>query len=71
MTRHAADGEEGDTTMPCPYCRRAIYDDAVRCPYCENYLSEEDSAGSPKSGWLIAGVVVCVGVVVWWVLRGQ
>jgi hypothetical protein len=76
MARRAAEDEwdeeeGGDDTVPCPYCRRAIYEDSLRCPHCENYLSEEDAPGGGKPAWLIAGAVVCVAVVLWWVLGGR
>ena len=27
------DGGDDDYTVPCPYCKRPIYEDAERCPY--------------------------------------
>ena len=30
-------------TVPCPYCRAPIHEDAERCPKCENYISREDA----------------------------
>jgi hypothetical protein len=56
-----------EETMPCPYCGRAIYDDAERCPYCENYISRED-APSRHPLWLIIGVLICLAIVALWVL---
>jgi DNA-directed RNA polymerase subunit RPC12/RpoP len=35
-----ADEDEDEPTVPCPYCRREIPEDAVRCPYCEHSRSK-------------------------------
>jgi hypothetical protein len=58
-------------TVPCPYCKRDIYDDAERCPYCENYITEEDTPPSPrKPWWLILGVLACMYAVYRWITGG-
>jgi hypothetical protein len=59
--------EDDDVTMPCPYCGKAIYDDAERCPYCENYVSRED-APSKQPVWLVIGVVICLAIIALWIL---
>ncbi|MEX2113795.1 MAG: hypothetical protein WD845_11455 [Pirellulales bacterium] len=63
-----SDDLDDEPTVPCPYCRRPIHEDAQRCPYCEQYISEEDRPTEPKPWWLVAGVVVCLLLVVWWIL---
>ena len=69
MTPVWDDDDDGDdATMPCPYCRRAIHDDAVRCPYCENYLSEEDAQPARRPWWIIVAVGICLLIVAMWVL---
>jgi hypothetical protein len=62
-------GEDGDDdyTMPCPYCKRPIHEDAPRCPYCEHYLSEEDAPRPHKPWWIVAGAVICLYVVYRWI----
>jgi hypothetical protein len=72
MPRRAAEdddwADEGENTIPCPYCKREIHEDSVRCPHCENYLSEEDEkTPSRKPWWLIVGVIVCLYVVYRWI----
>jgi hypothetical protein len=42
------DDDDDDVTIPCPYCRRQIHEDAERCPYCEQYISAEDAPSQPK-----------------------
>jgi hypothetical protein len=57
-----------ETTIPCPYCKRPIYEDSPRCPYCENYISEEDTVASHKPWWIIVGVILALYVVYRWAM---
>jgi hypothetical protein len=59
--------DEDDGTMPCPYCRRPIHEEAERCPHCERYLSDEDAPTARKPWWVIAGAVICMYVAYRWV----
>jgi hypothetical protein len=61
--------EDDEPTIPCPYCRREVHEDAQRCPYCEAYLSREDAPPGPKPWWLVLGVVACLYVVYHWTFR--
>ena len=62
------DGERGEeTTIPCPYCRRPIYEDSQRCPHCENYIVEEDAVPAHKPWWIIVGVLLAFYVVYRWI----
>jgi endogenous inhibitor of DNA gyrase (YacG/DUF329 family) len=57
-------------TVPCPYCRRPVYESADRCPSCGNYVSRDD-APSRHPRWIVAGVILClVVIVVAWILGG-
>jgi len=56
-------------TVPCPYCRREVYEEAERCPYCENYLARED-APSQTPLWIVVTAVICLIAVALWVLQG-
>ena len=64
--------DDGDNTVPCPYCRRHIHEDAQRCPYCENYISEEDAEtpATPKPLWIIIGTLLCFVVIYLWIRYG-
>ena len=61
------DDDDDDYTVPCPYCKRPIHEDAQRCPYCEHYLSEEDAPPARKPWWIIVGAVICLYAVYRWV----
>lgn len=59
-------GDDDDVTIPCPYCRRQIHEDAERCPYCEKYLSDEDAPVAGKPWWVIVGAILCLYAVYRW-----
>jgi hypothetical protein len=61
--------DEGDDTVPCPYCGAAAYEGAERCPRCENYISRED-APSQIPLWIKATAVVCLVAAVAWIIHG-
>lgn len=63
-----AEGADDDTTAPCPYCGREIYDDAIRCPHCGNYLSAEDQVSPRKPRWIVVGVALALAGAVGWFL---
>ena len=60
--------EDDALMMPCPHCRRPIFDESERCPHCEKYLSEEDAPRSRKPWWFILGAVVCLYAVYKWII---
>jgi uncharacterized paraquat-inducible protein A len=60
--------DDGDETVPCPYCGAAVYEDAERCPRCENYLSRED-APSQVPLWVKLTALVCLAMAVGWAIR--
>ena len=63
------DPDDGDEpTVPCPWCRREIFEDSPRCPFCERYLSREDVAAPRKPLWVIVTALVCLAVVIWWIV---
>ena len=63
-----ADEDDGEPTMPCPYCGREIHEEAARCPYCENYLTAADSPPQRKPWWLVVGVLACLYAVYRWIV---
>jgi len=63
--------EDSEETIACPYCRREIHEDSERCPYCEQYLSQEDAPASRKPWWIVAGVILCLYLVLRWITLGS
>jgi hypothetical protein len=61
--------DEGDDTMPCPYCEELIHEDSIRCPHCENYLSRED-APLKQPVWIIVGTILALLIALMWALGG-
>lgn len=73
-----SDEDDEEPTIPCPYCRRQIHEDAQRCPYCENYISAEDTPeygdhGTPgaKPLWFVVGLLACLLIAVLWIVGGR
>jgi hypothetical protein len=64
------DDADADDTVPCPYCREPIPEDAPRCPYCEQYISREDAPPARKPWWLILGALAGLLVVYFWITAG-
>ncbi|MES2792063.1 MAG: zinc ribbon domain-containing protein [Planctomycetota bacterium] len=60
--------DSDDDTIPCPYCRREIHEDAERCPYCERYLSDEDAPATRKPWWVIVGAILCLYAMLRWMI---
>src|SRR5262245_43196254 len=60
------DDDDSAETIPCPYCREPVYEEAQRCPHCGSYVSTKDTP-SRRPWWLIVGVVACLAVVLRWV----
>lgn len=58
--------DEGEPTVPCPYCGEEIHEDSQRCPHCEQYVSDVDAPPRKKPWWIIIGVVVCLYIVYRW-----
>ena len=58
--------EDEEMTVPCPYCRRPIYEDSPHCPYCGNYIVEEDTIPARKPWWIILGTLLVLYVVYRW-----
>lgn len=62
------DGYEEEPTIDCPHCGAEIHEDSVRCPHCEQYLTQEALAGGAKPWWVIAGILLCLLLVLLWLI---
>jgi predicted nucleic acid-binding Zn ribbon protein len=67
----SGDDDEDDSTVPCPQCGAAIYEDTPRCPSCGRYLSAEDHARTGRPVWVLVTALVCLGMAIWWALSGR
>jgi hypothetical protein len=57
-------------TVPCPFCKEPVYENAEWCPHCRNYIFYEGEPAARKSWWIVGGVLVCLLVVAYWIFRG-
>jgi uncharacterized paraquat-inducible protein A len=65
------DDDEDDDTIPCPYCKKPVHEDAQRCPHCESYISAEDAPPTRKPWWIVVGAVAVLAVVYMWITAGR
>jgi hypothetical protein len=63
----SGDDSDDEPTVPCPYCRREIHEDAPQCPYCHEYVSGEDAPPARKPLWIIVGAGLCLLVIYFWI----
>lgn len=56
--------DEEEPTVPCPYCRADVLEDAQYCPRCENYLSKEDAPAPAKPTWVWVLLIVATGLMI-------
>ena len=61
--------EDDESTIPCPYCRREIFEDSPQCPHCGQYISKEDAPAGRRPWWIIVGVLLCLMVMWLWITR--
>jgi hypothetical protein len=67
---HESDyGDEDDSTIPCPYCGKEMYEDSPRCPHCGQYISDEDTPPNRTPWWIIVGVLLCFCAIAVWIVR--
>ena len=60
------DDDDRPETAPCPYCGKAVYEDADVCPHCGSFIVDDAPARRPW--WVVAGVAVCLVIVLIWVV---
>jgi hypothetical protein len=59
--------DDDEPTIPCPYCRAEIHEDAQQCHRCGNYISAEDAPPPRKPWWVIVGAIACLYAVYRWI----
>lgn len=66
----AEDSPEDDgETVPCPHCRRPIYEDSQQCPHCRNFITNEESPPRRRPAWFVITAIVCLVFVVLWIFN--
>lgn len=48
-----ADMIDEPAEVPCPYCKRLIWEDSPRCPYCGSYIGAEDAPRRRSWMWIV------------------
>ena len=59
--------EEDEPTVPCPYCKRQIHEDAHAAPIASGTFPRKTAPAPRKPWWLWAGVIVCLYLVFRWI----
>lgn len=59
------DDSDDDEKVPCPYCRKPVYEQAELCPHCGSFMSFEDARRRPPL-WIWIGVALCLIPVLMW-----
>ena len=52
-------------TVPCPHCRKPVWEEAPACEHCGAYLSREDAPWSKPWWWVLGGVAALIAVYLW------
>ncbi|MGI9495406.1 MAG: hypothetical protein ACR2NK_05105 [Mariniblastus sp.] len=51
--------DDSDYTLPCPHCKKEIFDDVDQCPHCRQYLLSSDFK-KPLPKWVIVLVALTI-----------
>ena len=54
--------DSDDQTVPCPFCRKPMFEDAEQCPHCGKYVGGEDAPRPRRPWWVIVTVVLLLHV---------
>lgn len=60
------EGDERAETVPCPYCRKPVFEQAELCPHCRSFISHEDAPRRRKPLWIWVGVATCLILILVW-----
>lgn len=50
--------DDDDGYVPCPYCRRPMYEESGYCAACERWISREDVPGRTLSSWQVIVILL-------------
>ena len=57
------DGRLGADLVPCPYCGKAVYEEADVCPHCGSFIVAE-RVTSKRPWWVVAAAIVLLAAVI-------
>ena len=61
------DDDEPDDLVPCPHCKKKIYEDSEFCPHCGKYVSKEEATWG-KPGWTVAvAIALLLAILFGWI----
>ena len=58
----AAIDDDGEPTIPCPFCRAEIWEDAPRCPRCANELGGTDMPSPRRPWWVLITALILLAL---------
>jgi hypothetical protein len=61
--------DDGEPTVPCPYCGEEMLEDSPQCPTCGNYISAEQLPYYRQPMWVVVTAVICLILALGWLLR--
>lgn len=61
-------GDE-EATSPCPFCGKAVWEQADVCPHCRNFISF-DGPPRRKPWWILVGAILGLLVAAVWAVFG-
>jgi uncharacterized paraquat-inducible protein A len=62
----AEDRNDEPAEVVCPYCKRAMPEEALQCPHCGSYLSLEDAPRSYSWWWLLVVALLVAVIILFW-----
>ena len=54
------DQDDDPEQIPCPFCHKAVAENAEICPHCGNFMFSEDAPRERTSAWKWIVVIVLV-----------
>jgi hypothetical protein len=56
--------DDDEPTVPCPFCRADIWEDAPRCPRCGNAIGGTDMPPPRRPWWVVITAALLLYVIV-------
>ena len=64
------DDDDSDGYIPCPKCGETMLESADYCPACKEWITSEDITKRKHSWWVIAVILLVVGMMILAILPG-